>query len=62
MFAKQVKEKARNGIIPQWDLRGKMRLNPTRKNPNLRIGNADVAGRGNNRLLDPRGPQHRQRA
>ena len=51
VFAKQVKAKARNGIVPQWDLRGKMRLNPTRKNPNLRIGNTDVAGRGNNRSL-----------
>ncbi|MBE2316179.1 hypothetical protein DVA67_009345 [Solirubrobacter sp. CPCC 204708] len=51
VFAKQTKAKARNGIIPQWDLRGKMRLNPTRKNPNLRIGAADVVGRGNNRSL-----------
>ena len=41
----------RNGIIPQWDLRGKMRLNPSRKNPNLRIGATDVVGRGNNRSL-----------
>ena len=28
VFAKQVKVKARNGIVPQWDLRGKLRLNP----------------------------------
>lgn len=51
VFAKQVKAKARNGIVPQWDLRGKMRLNPSRKNPNLRLGATDVAGRGNNRSL-----------
>ena len=51
VFAKQVKAKARNGIVPQWDLRGKMRLNPSRKNPNLKIGATDVSGRGNNRSL-----------
>ena len=51
VFAKQTKRKAQNGIIPQWDLRGKMRLNPSRKNPNLRIGATDVVGRGNNRSL-----------
>jgi hypothetical protein len=28
-----------------------MRLNPTRKRPNLRIGAADVVGRGNGRSL-----------
>ena len=50
VFAKQAKPK-RTGIIPQWDLRGKMRLNPSRKNPNLRIGATDVVGRGNNRSL-----------
>ena len=26
VFAKQVKAKARNGIVPQWDLRGKLRV------------------------------------
>jgi hypothetical protein len=51
VFAKQAKPTRRNGIIPQWDLRGKMRLNPSRKNPNLRIGATDVVGRGNNRSL-----------
>lgn len=51
VFAKQVKAKARNGIVPQWDLRGKMRLNPAKKNPNLRVGAADVAGKGNGRAL-----------
>jgi hypothetical protein len=51
VFAKQRKRKAQNGIIPQWDLRGKMRLNPSRKRPNLRIGATDVVGRGNARSL-----------
>ena len=51
VFAKQAKPTRRNGIIPQWDLRGKMRLNPSRKNPSLRIGASDVVGRGNNRSL-----------
>ena len=51
VFAKQAKPKATNGIIPQWDLRGKLRLNPSRKRPNLRVGATDVVGRGNNRSL-----------
>lgn|GEM_PF-1490207 len=51
VFAKQVRPKKRNGIIPQWDLRGKMRLNPKKKRPNLRIGATDVVGRGNARQL-----------
>jgi hypothetical protein len=51
VFAKQVKRKARNGIIPQYDLRGKMRLNPTRKRPNLKLGSTRVLGRGNGRSL-----------
>src|SRR4051794_6236069 len=33
VFAKQVKPKARNGVIPQWDLVGKVRLNPSHKRP-----------------------------
>ena len=51
VFAKQVKAKARNGIVPQWDLRGKLRLNPTRKRPNLKLGTTRVLGRGNGRSL-----------
>ena len=51
VFAKQTKAKSRNGIIPQWDLRGKMRLNPRSKRPNLRVGASDVTGRGDNRSL-----------
>jgi hypothetical protein len=51
VFAKQVKAKARNGIVPQWDLRGKMRLNPSRKRPNLKLGSTRVLGRGDGRSL-----------
>src|SRR5262249_17376568 len=51
VFAKQVKAQARNGIIPQWDLVGRVRLNPARKNPNLRVGATDVVGRGDGRQL-----------
>ena len=51
VFAKQKRRRARNGIIPQWDLVGRLRLNPSRKRPNLRVGNTDVVGRGNNRSL-----------
>lgn len=51
VFAKQKRAKARNGIIPQWDLVGRLRLNPTRKRPNLRVGATDVVGRGNGRSL-----------
>ena len=50
VFAKQVKAKARNGIVPQWDLRGKLRLNPSRKRPNLARRDR-VLGRGNGRSL-----------
>ncbi|HEX6024695.1 MAG TPA: hypothetical protein VFZ00_22080 [Solirubrobacter sp.] len=51
VFAKQRRKRARNGIIPQWDLVGRLRLNPRKKRPNLRVGNTDVVGRGNNRSL-----------
>jgi hypothetical protein len=51
VFARQKKRKATNGIIPQWDLVGRLRLNPKRKRPNMRVGATDVVGRGNNRSL-----------
>jgi hypothetical protein len=51
VFAKQKKKKARNGIIPQYNVIGRLRLNPVRKRPNLRVGATDVVGRGNNRSL-----------
>jgi hypothetical protein len=51
VFAKQKKKKATNGIIPQYEVIGALRLNASRKRPNLRIGATDVVGRGNNRSL-----------
>jgi hypothetical protein len=51
VFGKQKKPKARNGIIPQWDLVGRLRLNPSSKRPNLRVGATDVVGSGNGRSL-----------
>ena len=51
VFAKQKRKKAPNGIIPQYDVVGRLRLNPSRKRPNLRVGATDVVGRGNNRSL-----------
>ena len=51
IFAKQKKKKATNGIIPQYEVIGRLRLNPSRKRPNLRVGATDVVGRGNNRSL-----------
>ena len=62
VFAKQKKPKARNGIIPQWDLVGRLRLNPRSKRPNLRVG-AHRRRRPRQRpLADPRRAQHRQHA
>jgi hypothetical protein len=51
VFAKQKKKKATNGIIPQYEVIGRLRLNPSRKRPNLRVGATDVVGSGNNRSL-----------
>jgi hypothetical protein len=51
VFAKQVRPRARNGIIPQYEVVGSLRLNPRRKSPNLRVGNMDVVNRGNQRTL-----------
>jgi hypothetical protein len=51
VFAKQKKPKATNGIIPQWDIVGRLRLNPKSKRPNLRVGATDVVGSGANRSL-----------
>ena len=63
VFAKQRRPKARNGIIPQWDLVGRLRLNPSRKRPNLRVRRrTDVRRQRQRPLADPRGPQHRQHA
>jgi len=51
VFAKLRKKPRNNGINPQYNVIGRLRLNPKRKRPNLRIGNIDVKGRGNNRSL-----------
>jgi hypothetical protein len=51
VFAKQRRRRARNGIVPQWDLVGRLRLNPSRRRPNLRIGAVDVVGRGRTLIL-----------
>jgi hypothetical protein len=51
VFAKQKKKKATNGIIPQYEVIGALRLNPSSKRPNLRVGATDVVGRGNGRSL-----------
>jgi hypothetical protein len=51
VFAKQKKPKATNGIVPQFEVIGALRLNATRKRPNLRVGATDVVGSGNNRSL-----------
>lgn len=51
VFAKQLKPKARNGIIPQFDVVGSLRLNPASRRPNLRVGATDVVGGGSNRSL-----------
>ena len=51
VFAKQKKKKATNGIIPQYEVIGALRLNASRKRPNLRVGATDVVGRGNGRSL-----------
>ena len=51
VFAKQKRKKATNGIIPQYEVVGRLRLNPSRKRPNLRVGATDVVGAGNNRSL-----------
>ena len=51
IFAKQKRKKATNGIIPQYEVVGRLRLNPSRKRPNLRVGATDVVGPANNRSL-----------
>jgi hypothetical protein len=51
VFAKQKKPKSTNGIIPQFEVIGALRLNATKKRPNLRVGASDVTGKGNNRAL-----------
>jgi hypothetical protein len=51
VFAKLKRPRRTNGINPQYNVIGRLRLNPTRRRPNLRVGATDVVGRGNNRSL-----------
>ena len=51
VFAKLKNPKRTNGINPQYNVIGRLRLNPARKRPNLRVGATDVVGRGNGRSL-----------
>ena len=51
VFAKLKRPKKTNGINPQYNVIGRLRLNAARKRPNLRVGNTDVVGRGNSRSL-----------
>jgi hypothetical protein len=51
VFAKQLHVKKRNGIIPQYRVVGRVRLNPRHKRPALRIGTANIIGRGKGRTL-----------
>jgi P pilus assembly chaperone PapD len=51
VFAKQVKKKARNGIIPQWNVIGALRLNPRHKRPSLKLGSTRILGSGANRSI-----------
>lgn len=51
VFAKLKRPKRTNGINPQYNVIGRLRLNPSRKRPNLRVGATDVVGRGNARSL-----------
>jgi hypothetical protein len=51
VFGKQVHKKARNGIIPQYRIVGRVRLNPKHRRPAARIGTANLIGRGKGRTL-----------
>jgi hypothetical protein len=51
VFGKQLHKRARNGIIPQYRIVGRVRLNPRHKRPNARIGTANLVGRGKGRTL-----------
>jgi hypothetical protein len=51
VFAKQLRVKKHNGIIPQYRIVGRVRLNPKRKRPALKFGTANIIGRGKGRTL-----------
>jgi hypothetical protein len=44
VFAKQLHVKKHNGIIPQYRVVGRVRLNPKHKRPALKIGTANIIG------------------
>jgi hypothetical protein len=51
VFGKQLHAKAHNGIIPQYRIVGRVRLNPKHRRPNARIGTANLIGKGKSRTL-----------
>jgi hypothetical protein len=51
VFAKPRNAKARNGIIPQYRVVGRLRLNPSRAKPNARFGRGGFVGRGKGRQV-----------
>jgi hypothetical protein len=51
VFGKQLHKKKRNGIIPQYRIVGRVRLNPKHRRPKARIGTANLVGRGKGRTL-----------
>jgi hypothetical protein len=51
VFAKPRNAKARNGIIPQYRVVGRLRANPTRKRVSLSAGRNGFVGRGDGRQL-----------
>jgi hypothetical protein len=51
VFAKQLHVKKHNGIIPQYRVVGRVRLDPKRKNQALKFGTANIVGKGKGRTL-----------
>jgi hypothetical protein len=51
VFGKPLHAKARNGIIPQYRVVGKLRLNPVHRRPKLRVGAVDVVRHRSGRVL-----------
>jgi hypothetical protein len=51
VFGKQLHKRARNGIIPQYRIVGRVRLDPKRRRPHVNIGTANLIGRGKGRTL-----------
>jgi hypothetical protein len=51
VFGKPLHARARNGIIPQYRVIGKLRLNPVHRRPKLRIGAVDVVRHRVGRVL-----------